>query len=74
MKITATQLRKDVYNILDSVLKTGLPVEVLRGNKILTISAEKNGGRLQKLKPIPNLINGDIDELENIDWSKEWKF
>lgn len=74
MKVSATQLRKDIYNILDQVLKTGMPVEIERDHKILKIVAPRDAGRLAKLKPMPNLIiQGDIDSLEDIDCSKEWK-
>lgn len=28
---------------------------------------------IKNLKAIPNLIKGDVSELDSIDWSKEWK-
>jgi hypothetical protein len=73
MRVTSTELRKDIYNILDKVLETGIPVEIVRHHQILQIVSKKRPARLKKLKPIPHLINGDITELDNIDWSKEWK-
>jgi hypothetical protein len=73
LRITPTQLRKDVYNILNSVLKTGVSVEITYHKKTLKISTKEAPSKLAKLKPIPHLIKGDPKDLEKIDWSKEWK-
>ena len=40
MKITASKLRENVYNILDHALETGVPVEVERKGRILKIVPE----------------------------------
>ena len=39
MAITASKLRENVYNILDQVLETGVPVEIERGGHPLRIVA-----------------------------------
>ena len=31
--ITATELRSNIYNLLDEVLETGIPLEISRGGK-----------------------------------------
>lgn len=74
MKLKATQLRKDIYKLLDYILTTGLTIEVERKGQLLKI--EKVGahqGRLDKFKPMRGLIKGDPSALEKIDWSKAWK-
>ena len=40
-KISAARLRQNLYNYLDSVLETGIPVEIERKGKTLMIVAEK---------------------------------
>ena len=73
MTVTASKLREDVYNILDSVLSTGEPVEIERKGRILRIVAvPPAGSRLARMKKRPGLINGDPQDLVEIDWSKEW--
>lgn len=37
MAITASQLRQDVYRLLDHVLETGVPLEIERGGRRLRI-------------------------------------
>lgn len=73
MKITATELRQNIYQLLDSILNTGVPLEIERNGKLLKIVAESPPSKLENLTAIPNLLNCSWDEIENIDWSKEWQ-
>lgn len=71
--ITATDLRKNVYNILDEVLETGLPVDIERHGKHLRLIVIEKPSKLKNLKPMKNLIIGEPSDLNNIDWTHEWK-
>lgn len=73
--INTTQFRKNVYNILDDVIKTGRPVEISRKGKILKIVCEKYPDRLKKLKgkKKKKAFIGNSDDLIDMDWSKEWQ-
>jgi hypothetical protein len=71
MAITASKLREDVYNILDDVLETGVPVEVRRKGKLLKIIAEEKPSKLSRLKK-RDIVVGDPDDLVEIDWSEYW--
>ena len=73
MALSATDLRKDIYKILNRVLLTGQAVEVERRGKILRIVLADNVAPLDRLRPIPGLILDDPGALEHIDWSAEWK-
>ncbi len=73
MPYSATDLRKDIYKILDRVLETGRAVEVERNGKLLRIIPADNVAPTERLRPIPDLIVGDPASLEHIDWSTEWK-
>lgn len=70
--VSASQLRQDVYNLLDQVLATGEPLEVKRKGRTLRIVPEQTGSKLDRIVPIPDLIVGDPEDLVEIDWSAEW--
>jgi hypothetical protein len=71
MKITASKLRENVYNILDQALETGVPVEVERKGRILKIVPEAKPSKLAKLKK-RNYLVGDPESIVHMDWLKEW--
>ena len=69
--ISATKLRQNLYNILDSVVDTGVPVEIKRKGRLLRIVAEKPGTKWDRLTA-HQVVVGDPDDLVHIDWSSEW--
>jgi antitoxin (DNA-binding transcriptional repressor) of toxin-antitoxin stability system len=72
MSVTATQLREDIYQILDKVLESGHPVEILRNGRKLRIVAVDPPSKLARLIK-RDCIVGDPNDLNSIDWSAEWK-
>lgn len=72
MTVTATILRKDIYNLLDQVLETGEPLEVQRKTGVVKIVAEQPTAKLARLKQ-HRCIHGDPEDLVHSDWSGEWK-
>jgi hypothetical protein len=71
MPITASKLRENVYRILDEVIATGIPVEVVRKGAVLKIVPEKKVSKLSRLKK-RIAYDGDADEIIGMDWLKEW--
>ncbi len=71
MPVTASKLREDIYRILDEVLATGVPVEVVRKGQILKIVPERRGSKLARLKK-RSVFVGDPDDIIGMDWSKYW--
>ena len=71
MRVTASKLRANIYNILDETLKTGVPVEVVRKGRVLKIVPESKPSKLSRLKK-RNYFVGDSDDVLRIDWLKEW--
>jgi len=83
MAVSATQLRQNIYAILDEALATGKPVEIERKGKLLRIVPEappaeeteeefrKEFPRLARLKNV-NLIVGDPEDLANLEWSHDF--
>jgi len=71
MRLTASKLRADIYNILDESLKTGVPVEVVRKGRVLKIVPETKLSKLSRLKKRDYIV-GDPEDLVHMDWSREW--
>ena len=75
MALTASKLRENIYRILDRVLETGIPVEIVREGRRLRIVRvdEEPVGKLRNLEPHPDALVGDPEELVHLDWSGEWR-
>lgn len=69
--ITVTELRGNIYKLLDEVLNSGVPLEVKKGGRKLKILPVKESNKLENLVPRPDVIKGDPDDLVDISWEKE---
>lgn len=72
MPLKASQLREDIYRILDQVLETGIPIEIERRGKILKIVPSESRSKLDNLKPRRYLLS-EPEDLVHLDWSGEWR-
>ena len=72
MPISASQLRANVYRLLDEVLVTGQPLEIKRNGKILVITPKEEISFWDRLPRREGAIVGDPNDLVHIDWSSEW--
>jgi hypothetical protein len=73
-RLTASQLRQNIYRILDEVIETGRPVEIERKGTVVRIEMERQDESIfEALTPHPGSIAGDCEDLVHIDWSQEWK-
>lgn len=72
MSLTLTELRSDLYKVVDQIIETGIPVEVVRnGHKIKIILAD-GPSKLERLVSHKNVINGDPESIIHCDWLSEW--
>ena len=72
IEIAPTELRKNIYKLLDQVLESGKPIEIKRkGKRLLIIPAEPES-KLERLESHPDCIAGDPEDFVHIDWSGEW--
>jgi antitoxin (DNA-binding transcriptional repressor) of toxin-antitoxin stability system len=71
MTITASQLRADVYRLLDRVIETGEPLEIERNGTIVRIVPPVRKHWLDRL-PRREAIAGDPDAIVHVDWSEYW--
>lgn len=70
--VTASELRQNVYRLLDEVLETGTPLEIERHGRQLRIVALDPPIKSSRLVPHPDTVAGDPEELVHVDWSGEW--
>ncbi|MFV2069001.1 MAG: hypothetical protein ACC645_18700 [Pirellulales bacterium] len=75
MSLTASKLRENIYKILDSVLETGVPVEIERSGRVLKIVCADDAPRskLDNLEEHPGFLLCEPEDLVHIDWSGQWK-
>ncbi len=70
--LTATELRGNIYRILDEILESGRAQEVVRkGRKLLIVPAEPKRRRLDNL-PRKKITNCTFDELVATSWEDSW--
>ena len=70
--MTPTELRNDIYRVLDDVLESGIPQEILRGSRtLLLVPAEGRRLRLEDL-PRREALTCTPDELVATSWDQEW--
>jgi prevent-host-death family protein len=68
--VTPTELRGNLFNLLDEILRTGIPLEIDRGGKRLRIVPVEKVDKLQNLVRRPDVILGDPDELISLSWEQ----
>lgn len=69
--VTPTELRANIYNLLDEVLESGIPLEVRKADRRLLIMPVEKVDKLRNLIRRPQVIKGDPDELVDISWEHE---
>ena len=67
----ATELRQNLYKILDDLLETGQTLTIERKGKTLHIVPDVPTKKLDRLDPHKSIV-GNPDDLLNLDWSDLW--
>lgn len=70
--VTPSQLRADIYRLIDRVLETGEPLEIERKGRRLRLVAEPTGSKLDRIRPLADLVVGDPGDLVDVGWAAEW--
>ncbi len=70
--MTPTELRNDIYRVLDDVLQSGVPQEIIRGSRTLLLVPA--GSRRLRLADLPRreALACSPDELVATSWDQEW--
>ena len=75
MAVTASELRANIYRLLDEVVATGVPLDVDRKGVRLRIVSTAGGSKLSRLVPRPEVVVDEAEDLDDVDlgWEREWK-
>ncbi len=73
MVVSASELRQNIYRLLDQVIDSGVPLDIERKGKRLRIVPVDSGSKLERITTDPGLIKGDPADLVHIDWSEHWR-
>lgn len=71
--LSATALRSRIYGVLDEVLETGQPQEVVRKGRLLRIVPVTPKRLDLNLVVRRDVLNCTPDELVETSWEYEWK-
>jgi len=66
--VTTTELRANIYHLLEEVLATGVALEVKKGDRTLRIVPVEKPNKLDNLIARPGTIQGDPDDLISMQW------
>ena len=69
--VTATELRSNIYRLLDEILQTGVPLAIQNDDRLLQIVPVEPVDKLKNLIERPEAIIGDPADLVNISWESE---
>lgn len=72
MSISPSELRANIYRLLDQVLETGIPLAIERNGRLLRIVPDDPPSKLDRIVAHPGFVVGDPDELVEMDWSRDW--
>ena len=72
MRISATELRQNLYRIIDRVLETGEAVEIVRKGGTVRLIADRLPGMWDLLE-VQEAVVGDPEDIVSIDWSTRWR-
>lgn len=73
MPITLTQLRADLYRMIDEVIETGQPLVIQRNGRQVLIQCTPAESKLASLVQRPSAVVGDPNDLVHMDFSGEWR-
>lgn len=69
--LSASKLRQNIYQLLDRVVMSGVPLVILRKGKKLKIVLADPIHKLSRLKK-RSVMKGSPESFVHIDWSHEW--
>lgn len=73
MSISLTQLRANLYKLVDQVIESGIPIEIERKGVTVQLVSVRKKSKLANLTKHPGTIKGSPEDIVHVDWSKEWK-
>ena len=72
MRLTPSQLRQDIYRILDLVIEENETVEIFRKGKKIRLVLERPQSKASRLKK-HDYSDEDPEFFTHMDWTSEWR-
>lgn len=72
MSVSASELRQNIYRLLDQVLETGEPLEISRKGRTLRLVADEPVSRFDVMRTNVHVIVGDPEDLVDLGWAGSW--
>ncbi len=70
--LSKPQMGETMYQLLERVVSSHIPVEIEFQGKRLRISLEEpSNNKLASLEPHPDCLSGDPEDIVHLDWSGE---
>ena len=73
MTMTPTDFKKDLFDLLDTILATGKVLEIERNGHIFKVIPPKRTKKIDRLIAHSDAVIGDSDDFVSMDWSSRWK-
>ena len=71
-EMTPTELRRNLFRVLDEILASGKPLDIKRKGHKLRITPLKSASGVRNLDPHPGTIVGEPEDIVHCDWSSHW--
>ena len=72
MAVTASELRANIYRLLDEVIESGRPLEIVRNGVTLRLVAPAPSSWIDRLQARPSVVDGDASDLADVHFDDEW--
>ncbi len=72
--MTLTELRKNLYAVIDDLLSTGGSLEIQRRGRTIVIAPKSGSSKLERLEKHAGrkALIGNPDDIVHMDWEAEW--
>lgn len=72
MPVTPSQLRADIYNLIDRVIESGEPLEIVRKGVVVRLVPPAQRSWLERLPRRASAVVGDPEDLVELDAADVW--
>ncbi|MCX7115113.1 MAG: hypothetical protein NTW08_04325 [Gammaproteobacteria bacterium] len=70
--LSLTELRNDLYNKIDTLIETGVPIELKRKGHLIKIITTTKASKLARLPKRADFVIESPEDIIHHDWLKDW--
>lgn len=72
MMLSLTELRNNLYQKIDTLIETGIPIELQRKGHLIKIIAVKKTSKFSRLPKRSDFVVDNPEDIIHHDWLKDW--